>query len=130
MRAVLIAGSCIALLACAFAYAAQRSQGPIGLSTRHQPYACINNLRVLDGVKQQFAIEHGKTNGEPVTMADLVPYLNKASITCREGGHYELRAIGLDPVCSLGTNRVAWTRKRILWYTFSADSGSCHRLPQ
>src|SRR5258706_12734447 len=129
MRTVLIANSCIVLLACAFAYAAQRSQGPVGFPTKSQPYVCINNLRVLDGAKQQLAIEHGKTNGEPLTMADLAPYLHNASITCLEGGQYELRAIGLDPVCSLGTNRVAWTRKGILWYTFSADSGNSHRLP-
>ena len=90
---------------------------------------CINNLRLLDGAKQQFAFEHGKTNGEAVTMADLAPYLHGNSVTCLEGGRYDVRAIGLDPVCSLGTNRVTWTRERLLWYTFSAYSGNAHRFP-
>lgn len=84
---------------------------------------------MLDGAKQQFAMEHKKTNGEPVTMADITAYLPKKPITCLEGGHYDLRAVGLDPVCSLGTNPVAWTREGILMYRFTAYSGNSHRLP-
>ena len=130
MRIILTAGACVAVVIFALAYADRPPHGPMGFASRSQPTDCVNHLRIIDGAKEQFAIEHGKTNGESVTMADLAPYLHSFEITCPEGGQYELRAIGSGPLCSLGTNRVTWRRERVLSYTFSANSGNMHRLPQ
>jgi hypothetical protein len=133
-RRVLIVGACLAILLLAVV-AAERSFGPFGFDSRHQHTECITNLRQLDGAKTAFALEHGKTNGEPVTMADLVPYFRSAHLsygdTCPFGGHYELRLIGLTPICSLGTNRVSWHREGWLlqFYTYHSDSGNMYRLP-
>src|SRR5690242_3148234 len=54
---------------------------------------CINNLRQIDGAKQQWALENGKTNGEIiVTETDIRPYLGRGSNAsipqCPSGGKY------------------------------------------
>jgi prepilin-type N-terminal cleavage/methylation domain-containing protein len=43
-----------------------------------QTNACVNNLRQIDGAKQQWALEQGKTAGTPVP-TDLQPYLGRGS---------------------------------------------------
>jgi hypothetical protein len=113
---------------------ADRLYGPFGVSSRGQHTECISNLHELDGAIGQFAIEHGKTNGESVTLADLAPYLNGGHLrygdTCPFGGHYEVRTVELAPTCSLGTNRISWGRHGWLWlvYTNTPDSGNMHRI--
>lgn len=62
--------------------------------------ACQENLSILDGAKEQYALENKKQNGDPVTMEDLKPYLKKAP-ECPAGGEYKLNPIGTDPVCSI-----------------------------
>jgi type II secretory pathway pseudopilin PulG len=70
--------------------------------------ACINNLRQIDAAANQFALEHGKTNGEAISFPnDLTPYikLNRAGKipSCPSGGIYSIKKIGETPACSLGT---------------------------
>jgi hypothetical protein len=71
--------------------------------------ACINNLRQLDGAKQQWALENGKTNGDiVVTEADIKPCLgrdpNRNFPHCPSGGKYTIGKLNEPPTCSLGTN--------------------------
>ena len=71
--------------------------------------ACINNLRQIDGAANEFAFEHGKTNGEAINfLNDLKPYIklnSKGEIPqCPSGGFYTLKKVGDKPTCSLGTN--------------------------
>ena len=107
---------------------------PIGSGSRSQPTACTANLKALEGAKAYFAQEHGKTNGEPVSMADLGAYLGEKNLryyrTCPYGGHYELQTIGVIPTCSLGTNRISWHYHGLLWsdYTYDSGSGNMHRI--
>ncbi len=71
--------------------------------------ACINNLRLIDGAAQQFALEKGKTNGEAINYPhDLTPYMFKdgKTPTCPKGGVYSIKKVGDVPTCSLGTNVV------------------------
>ncbi len=65
--------------------------------------ACVNNLRQIEGAKEQWALETGKTNGAVPTPGDLAPYVTKEAFHCPSGGSYTIGAIGKDPVCSLGT---------------------------
>ena len=44
-----------------------------------QTNACINNLRQLDGAKQQYALENGKQSTYDVQAADVTPYLGRGS---------------------------------------------------
>jgi TolA-binding protein len=63
---------------------------------------CINNLRVLDGAKQQWALERGKTAADVPTPADIAVYLPGQQMPqCPGGGHYTLNAVGTAPTCSI-----------------------------
>lgn len=67
---------------------------------------CINNLRQLDGAKQQWQLEYRKTTNDIPTLDDLKPYVrldaNGEIPRCPEGGTYILGRVGEDPRCSLG----------------------------
>ena len=55
--------------------------------TTAQKNACITNLRQIDGAIQTFALENKKGAADPVTEADVTPYLkNGASVSCPAGG--------------------------------------------
>src|SRR6185369_7298312 len=42
-----------------------------------QTNACINNLRQIDGAKQQWALENGKDSAATMTDTDLAPYVGR-----------------------------------------------------
>lgn len=60
---------------------------------------CINNLRHLDGAKQQWALENQKTASAVPTMTDLAPYLRNQVPACPSGGAYTLNSVGTSPSC-------------------------------
>ena len=63
---------------------------------------CVNNLRQIDGAKQQWALEKGKPAGALLTAADLAPYLpNNTMPACPAGGIYTLNPVGLGPICNI-----------------------------
>jgi len=68
--------------------------------------ACINNLRQIDGAKNEWAIENGKTNGVVATENDIKPYIkldSKGNIPkCPSGGIYTIGKVGENPTCSIG----------------------------
>lgn len=65
-----------------------------------QENACINNLRQIDGAKQQWALEKGKTATDVPTWDDLKPYL-RGIPHCPAGGTYTINAVGTPPQCSI-----------------------------
>ncbi len=66
-----------------------------------QQNACISNLRQIDGAKQQWALEHKKTDTDKPTRTDLEPYLrNKQFPTCPAGGSYTINPVSGRPECS------------------------------
>jgi len=68
----------------------------------NQRNACINNLRQIDGAKNEFALEKGKKNGDPVTEADIKPYLQGGKLpVCPAGGKYTIGKVGELPTCSI-----------------------------
>jgi len=70
-----------------------------------QANACINNLRQIDGAKNEFALEKGKAIGTPVTEADIKPYIkldaNGNLPKCPAGGKYTIGKVGEPPTCSI-----------------------------
>jgi hypothetical protein len=42
--------------------------------------AIANNLRILEGAKEQWALEHHATNGTLLTADDLAPYLRNGEL--------------------------------------------------
>jgi hypothetical protein len=72
------------------------------IQVTNQAAVCINNLRQLEGAKEQWALENQKPPGALVNPQDLQPYLqNKAIPTCPAGGAYTLNPIGIPPLCNI-----------------------------
>ena len=66
-----------------------------------QKNACINNLRQIDGAKQQWALENKKSENDTPSREDLLPYLKKQQFpTCPTGGSYTINRVGDPPECS------------------------------
>ena len=59
-----------------------------------QQNACINNLRQIDGAIQQWALETGAKPTDPVTGANIQPYMGRG-------------IAGLLPWCPLDTGKVS-----------------------
>ena len=47
--------------------------------TTAQQNACINNLRIIDGAKSQWAMEHQKQNTDTPAATDLQPYMGRGT---------------------------------------------------
>jgi hypothetical protein len=69
---------------------------------QQQAIVCINNLRLIDGAKQQWALEKQKPSGALLTAGDLTPYLKTNSLpTCPAGGVYTINPVGYAPLCNI-----------------------------
>jgi len=70
-----------------------------------QKNQCINNLRLIDGAKQQWALENNKTANDIPTGHDLDKYLTRGftfeSLHCLKGGTYTINKVGEPPTCSV-----------------------------
>src|SRR5947209_8156207 len=67
-----------------------------------QMNACINNLRQIDGAKQQWALEKQKQASDLPTESELAPYLKlKAAqmLKCPAGGDYKINPVEEHPTC-------------------------------
>ena len=77
--------------------------------TTSQKNACINNLRQIDGAKQQWALENKAQSTSTVTSTLLKPYLGRGAAgsnfpTCPSNGTYTLNDVSTAPTCSLGAS--------------------------
>ena len=62
---------------------------------------CINNLRLIDAGKEQYALENNKDSTTTPASTDVTPYLKgNAMPTCPASGSYTIAAIGTKPSCS------------------------------
>ena len=62
--------------------------------------ACINNLRQIDGAKEQFALESKLPLGTEVTAEQISPYLKGGVIpTCPAEGKISIGVLGQLPNC-------------------------------
>jgi prepilin-type N-terminal cleavage/methylation domain-containing protein len=66
-----------------------------------QKNACINNLRMIDNAKQQWALENKKSDTDTPTEDDVKVYVkNEKMPTCPGGGKYLIEPVNTDPTCS------------------------------
>ncbi len=67
--------------------------------------ACINNLRLIDSAKQQWALEQRKTGADTPTWDDLRPYIGRGPQgelpACPSGGTYTIGTVAEKPICSV-----------------------------
>jgi hypothetical protein len=73
---------------------------------------CFQNLRQIDGAKQAWAWENGKTTNDTPTLADLQGYLGSTSRKCPVGGTYRLGKIGESPTCSVPEHNALYQKER------------------
>ncbi|MEI9864105.1 MAG: hypothetical protein WDN00_06050 [Limisphaerales bacterium] len=68
-----------------------------------QENACINNLRIIDAAKQQWALEKGKQATDVPTEEDLMPYIGRSKKfpVCPQGGTYTIGPVNEPPTCSI-----------------------------
>jgi len=63
---------------------------------------CINNLRMIDGAKQTWALEYKKPANATPTVEDLLPYfIGNQMPVCPDGGTYSINALSVPPTCSV-----------------------------
>jgi prepilin-type N-terminal cleavage/methylation domain-containing protein len=68
-----------------------------------QTNACINNLRIIDAAKQQWALERGQQTSATPTATDIEPYLGRAGTAMPSeplNGSYSINALSVVPNCS------------------------------
>ena len=73
----------------------------IGTQAKPSVSSCVNNLRWIDGLKEQWALEHAQTVNAP-TRDDLRPYMQGRTNfpICPGGGTYTIGQRGEIPTCS------------------------------
>lgn len=73
-----------------------------------QENSCINNMRQIEGAKDQYAIEDGLATGEPVSDAGVLSFLKgDAMPVCPVGDTaYTLNNVGTDVACNAGVGHV------------------------
>ncbi|HTI97716.1 MAG TPA: type II secretion system protein [Dongiaceae bacterium] len=66
-----------------------------------QKNTCINNLRQIDGAKQQWALENKKNDTDSPSSTEVGNYLkNNVFPSCPSSGNYTVNAVNTDPTCS------------------------------
>ncbi|MEK7674582.1 MAG: prepilin-type cleavage/methylation domain-containing protein [Verrucomicrobiota bacterium] len=63
--------------------------------------ACSNNLRQIDGAKEQWALENKKSAGTPVVVSEVDTYFKGGAPKCSAGGTYTYGAVDKNPRCSM-----------------------------
>ena len=75
---------------------------PQGTVEQQSLNACINQLRQLDGAKQQWALENKKTANDTPNERDIAVYLKGGAFPkCPAGGVYAINTVALVPTCSI-----------------------------
>ena len=67
--------------------------------------ACINNLRLIDAGKEQWALETNADVGASVVNTEVNEYLKgNATPACPSNGTYTYGVVGTDPTCDVATH--------------------------
>ena len=76
--------------------------------TTAQKNACINNLRQIDGAKEQWALEAKKADGAACADTDIKDYIKGSTMpTCPSGSTaYVVNNLGTAPTCPNVTDHV------------------------
>ena len=70
--------------------------------TNARKSTCINNLRLIDAAKEQYALENNKDSSTTPVAADITAYLKGAAVpACPAAGTVAINAIGTDPTCTV-----------------------------
>ena len=63
--------------------------------------SCLKNMQVISWAKEEYAMEAGKSDGDPVVITDLVPIYIKHDPECPAKGVYTPMPIGENVDCTI-----------------------------
>ena len=68
-----------------------------------QKNACINNLRQIDGAKEQWALENKASAGTDTSSktAEIETYIKGGAPKCPGGGSYTYGNVDSNPICNI-----------------------------
>src|SRR5258706_7908067 len=69
--------------------------------TTAQTNACINNLRQIDGAKEQWALETKKASGATTVDTEVDQYIKGGRPKCPAAGTYTYQNVDTPPICSV-----------------------------
>lgn len=70
---------------------------------------CMNNLRMIDAAKAQWAVDNEKSDGSQVDVAGVNRYIRGSTTPiCPLGGTYTYGDVGVKPTCSMPEHRVPY----------------------
>jgi prepilin-type N-terminal cleavage/methylation domain-containing protein len=76
--------------------------------TTSQTNACINNLRQIDGAKQQWALENKQLSTASPASGALMVYLGRGGTgqwpVCPASGAYTINAVSTPPTCNIANH--------------------------
>ena len=73
-----------------------------GRDTQTVANGCINNLRQIDGAKQQWALENKKNVNDTPTEQEIVEFFKDVVMPkCPGGGVYKINSVQGSPTCSI-----------------------------
>ena len=70
---------------------------------RAQRITCLNNMRMIQAAKNQWAMDKRKPASAVPQWEDIQPYLGRGrgTLRCASGGEYTVNAVGEMPTCSI-----------------------------
>jgi Tfp pilus assembly protein PilE len=63
--------------------------------------SCLKNMQVISWAKEEYAMEAGKSDGDPVNLTDLVPVYIRRDPECPSNGVYTPMPIGQNVDCTI-----------------------------
>jgi prepilin-type N-terminal cleavage/methylation domain-containing protein len=85
--------------------------------TTAQKNACINNLRQIDGAKEQWALENKISEGTGTTKSIIDGYIKGGNPACPGGGIYAAAAGGTVDYQPVGANPICTLSNTPFWHT-------------
>jgi hypothetical protein len=84
----------------------QRERDGLIAEREHAPrLSCINNLRIIQGAKKQWAADTAQADSAMPTAEQIAPYLPSPFPVCPADGLYDFKTVRDFPTCSI-TNHV------------------------
>ena len=75
--------------------------------TTSRSNACINNLRLIEAGKEQWALATNASDTAATTAADVTPYLKGGNMpNCPASGTYTTQPVGTNATCSVGAPHI------------------------
>jgi hypothetical protein len=70
--------------------------------------SCITRLKIIEGSKATWSIEHSKNTNDVISWDDIRPYLGKAIPVCPAGGTYTLGRLSEPPTCTIPEHKLSY----------------------